>query len=307
MGNFLLRFRFFIKRLINTLCLIQLKPNSYVFVQMSVKWKGLSLQKYNFGDDLNVFLLEELTGKKVLKYGEFLHLRKCNILAIGSIVENYSNKDSIIWGSGAIEGEKKIVAPHKVCAVRGPLTQKFLEETGVKVPHVYGDPALLLPLIYNPHNIEKKYKMGIIPHYVDYKLPYVEEFRKEHPEILFIDLQNYKKWHDIIDQILSCEKIISSSLHGLILSDAYGIPNIRVNFSDKIVGGNFKYDDYNLAVRQCTIEPIVFNGCIETERLDSNFQSYRPIKIDVKKMLTTCPFTIKDRFMNPLCIKYNNK
>lgn len=72
--------------------------------------------------------------------------------------------------------------------------------------------------------------MGIIPHYVDYKLPYVEEFRKEHPEILFIDLQNYKKWHDIIDQILSCEKIISSSLHGLILSDAYGIPNIRVNF-----------------------------------------------------------------------------
>lgn len=34
--------------------------------------------------------------------------------------------------------------------------------------------------------------MGIIPHYVDYKLPYVEEFRKEHPEILFIDLQNYK-------------------------------------------------------------------------------------------------------------------
>ncbi len=296
MGNFLLSFRSFIKRLINTLCLIQLKPNSYVFVQMSVKWKGLSLQKYNFGDDLNVFLLEELTGKKVLKYGEFLHLRKCNILAIGSIVENYSNKDSIIWGSGAIEGEKKIVAPHKVCAVRGPLTQKFLEETGVNVPHVYGDPALLLPLIYNPHNIEKKYKMGIIPHYVDYKLPYVEEFRKEHPEILFIDLQNYKKWHDIIDQILSCEKIISSSLHGLILSDAYGIPNIRVKFSNKIVGGDFKYDDYNLAVRQCTIEPVVFGNKIDLKRLNMAFHTYIPINFNNTYLLKSCPLHIKEYY-----------
>lgn len=303
MENISLRFKFFIKRLINTLRLFLLKPNTYIFVQMSVKWKGLCLQKHNFGDDLNVFLLEELTGKKVLKYGEFLHLRKRNVLAIGSIVENYGNKYSIIWGSGAIEGKKEIVAPLKVCAVRGPLTQKYLEKTGVKVPNVYGDPALLLPLIYNPNNIKKKYQLGVIPHYVDYKLPYVEEFRKNHPEILFIDLQNYKDWHDIIDQILSCEKIISSSLHGLILSDAYGIPNLRVKFSDKIVGGNFKYDDYNLAVRQCTIEPIIFNGCIEIEILNTNFQFYSPINFDAKIMLTTCPFTIEEKFTNTLNVR----
>ena len=303
MNTIFLRLRYFFKRLRNTLRLFQLKPGSYIFVQMSVKWKGLSLQEYNVGDDLNVFLLEELTGKKVLKYGEFLHLRKRNVLAIGSIVENYSNKHSIIWGSGAIEGLKEIVAPQEVCAVRGPLTQKYLEKTGVKVPHVYGDPALLLPLIYKPHNVEKKYRLGIIPHYVDYNLPYVKDFRKKHPEFLFIDLQNYKDWHDIIDQILSCEKIISSSLHGSIISDAYGVPNVRVKFSDKIVGGNFKYDDYNLAVRQCTIEPIIFNGCIEYERLDTNFQSYSSIKFDVKTMLTACPFTIKEKFVHTLNVR----
>lgn len=298
MKKFWLRFTHFVKRLINTLRLFQLRQGSYLFIQMSVKWDGLCLKKYNFGDDLNVFLLEKLTGKKVLKHGEFLHIRRNNLLVIGSIIEDYSNRNSVIWGSGAIEGKKKIVTPQKICAVRGPLTQKYLENIGIKAPHVYGDPALLLPLIYNPHNAKKKYHLGIIPHYVDYRLPHVDEFRKRHPEILFIDLQNYKDWHDIINGIISCERIISSSLHGLIISDAYSIPNLRVKFSNKIVGGNFKYDDYNLAVRQCVIEPILFYDSIKIDLLDSLFLHYKPISFDAKKLLESCPLPIKKDYYN---------
>jgi pyruvyltransferase len=47
---------------------------------------------------------------------------------------------------------------------------------------------------------------------------------------------------------LECEKIISSSLHGLIISDAYGIPNARVNVSNKLFGGDFKFIDYYKSV-----------------------------------------------------------
>ncbi len=40
-----------------------------------------------------------------------------------------------------------------------------------------------------------------------------------------IKVQSYKNWKDVIKQVLSCEYVITSSLLGLILSDAYGIPN----------------------------------------------------------------------------------
>ena len=33
-------------------------------------------------------------------------------------------------------------------------------------------------------------------------------------------------------------------MHGLILAEAYGIPTCRVVFSEKILGGDFKFYDY---------------------------------------------------------------
>jgi pyruvyltransferase len=117
-------------------------------------------------------------------------------------------------------------------SVRGPLTR--FQVKGADVPKSYGDPALLLPLMYYP-KIEKKKKTGIIPHYVDKKY-----FTKD--QIIDIE-QDYTTF---IDQILECDEIISSSLHGIIIAEAYGIKTKWVMYGDKIEGGEFKYQDYFL-------------------------------------------------------------
>jgi len=43
---------------------------------------------------------------------------------------------------------------------------------------------------------------------------------------------------------VQCRTIVSSSLHGLVVADSLGIPNMRMICSDRIRGGDYKYDDY---------------------------------------------------------------
>ena len=239
-------------------------------------WRGI--RHRNWGDDLNYYFLKEITKKPVVFYHNFklakwLHLK--NIMCIGTILDNYvtpCNKRTIVWGSGSvgIMWHREVFSiPNKVCSVRGFLTRDFLVKNGIECPECYGDPALLLPLIYkaSPHALphrdgaSKKYRLGIIPHVVDLHHPVIQEIRKNHAdEILIMDLAHYKNWTDVIDQICSCERILSSSLHGLVTSDAYQVPSCWIELSGKISGGYFKFLDYASSVDRNFSTPI----CIET-------------------------------------------
>ena len=204
-----------------------------------------------------------------------------NYLCIGTLLDavNYSNAQTIVWGSGVSGQERSFVHPDNILAVRGPKTKEFCDRYGVKCPEVYGDPALLLPLVYQPQRgappstlprregtlfearnskLEtKRYRLGIIPHVVDLHHQVIEEIREKYAdEILIIDLAHYKKWTDVIDQICSCERILSSSLHGLIVSDAYQVPSCWIELTGNISGGYFKYLDYAASVNRFFSTPI---------------------------------------------------
>ncbi|MGA9590265.1 MAG: polysaccharide pyruvyl transferase family protein, partial [Salegentibacter sp.] len=143
--------------------------------------------KENYGDLLSKYLVEKISGRKVKfvqpKKQAWFKLNKINYLAIGSILP-HATKNSIVWGSGIIDREHQI-AKADFKAVRGPRTRKFLLDSGYQCPEVYGDPALLLPLYFNPDpKVEKKYEIGIIPHYHDYQSVF-KMYAKN--EILVID------------------------------------------------------------------------------------------------------------------------
>ena len=204
--------------------------------------KFIHKDKENYGDLLSKYIVEKISGKKVKwvqpKKQPWYKIDKKNYLAIGSILP-HASKHSIVWGSGVID-EKHTIAQADFRAVRGPRTQKFLEEGGITCPKVFGDPALLLPDYYHPKEA-KKFKVGIIPHYNDYLK--VKDLYKEDPSIRVINLMTLDI-EETTREILSCETTISSSLHGIIVSHAYEIPSIWVEFSDKIFGDGIKYPDY---------------------------------------------------------------
>jgi hypothetical protein len=96
------------------------------------------------------------------------------------------------------------------------------------------------------------------------------------------------------EKIAECETVISSSLHGLIAADSFGIPNRQLVFSSNIVGGQFKYDDYHSvfggAAAPLSFQDIINNG-INPDRIRAEYKiSYDQIA-EVQEQLINCfPF-----------------
>lgn len=221
----------------------------------------------NFGDNLNHFLIRKLSGKPVV-YADRI---RPHYIVCGSILTE-ANPYSTVWGAGfSWMHEQPYDHNAKYIAVRGNLSAERLQKS---VQYV-GDPALLLPLLYTPPT-SKIYECGIVPHWSEY-----EYFLNEYPDIHIID--PFQSTTDFIDDLVSCEKIISTGLHGLIVADAYNIPNVWVAGISGI--DIFKYLDYYSTVENAPSNPIDmvdFSQCIVHE-----------YKYDKQALLNTCPF-LKD-------------
>ena len=246
----------------------------------------------NFGDLLPFYIFEKLTGYK----HNFVDIRKdnnkFNYLTIGSIL-NLANNKSIVWGAGIIQQNLNTINPLKICCVRGPRTRIALKNINIDVDEKYGDPALLLPLIYNKKT-DKKYKIGIIPDVVDYNE--ISELCIINTDICMINL-SITKTNEDIEQVLclirSCEFILTSSLHGIILSNAYNIPVVRFKHN-KLAGDDIKFIDYFESVYSDNFiceTTFTINECIE--KIDDVKKIYiKPDLIEKRQqdLIETCPF-----------------
>ena len=106
---------------------------------------------------------------------------------------------------------------------------------GHQCPEIYGDPAILMPLIYEPNRC-KLYDVSIIPQLV------TEKYIREKNQDAHVISMNTNDYMGVIDQIAQSKLIISSSLHGLILADAYCVPSVWYRGLGKDI--DFKYKDY---------------------------------------------------------------
>lgn len=226
----------------------------------------------NFGDILNKWLVEQISGKdvEVAKPGRGVYA------CIGSIIK-FTVADMRVWGTGAMRMTDQCSAAAKYFAVRGPLTRHVVLRSRGDCPPIYGDPALLLSKYYRPQ-IKKVHRLGIIPHYIDY-----EATKARYPDHMVINLLNENPL-EVVDQILACEETVSSSLHGLIVSHAYGIPSGYIStLEGKLNGDGTKFKDYFMSVGLPTHDPY------DPENLDAAHK-YSDIQFDSEALLAACPF-----------------
>lgn len=213
----------------------------------------------NMGDLLNVMIIEQLFGYRV-KRNTFL---TGELSAIGSGLGQFTLRDNpflacaekiagllfptvAVWGTGFVcykEKDKPFYRKDmRFAAVRGELSKARVENIlGKKLDIPTGDAGILASyLLKEP--AEKKYKVGIIAHYKEQTDLTFQHMMKFYPDTLFIDVRQHPS--TVIKQIAECECIVSSSLHGLIIADSLGIPNIHVKVTNNLLGDGFKFDDY---------------------------------------------------------------
>lgn len=278
-------------------CYLQvlLFPNKYIVIQAALKSIDGKLVNYNWGDDLNLVLINFITSKKILvlsrcALSKFLPIK--NYIAIGSIITFCELDNSYIWGSGIInenEIDKISGKPLKIFAVRGPRTRDALLKRGIDCPEVYGDPAILMPRFYSPQGGEVIYRIGIIPHYIDIDNCYVKSLLKEE-STKYIKVLEYDRWETFIDDICSCEVVVSSSLHGLIIAEAYGVPAIWAKFGEYVDGWDFKFLDFYDSIGKTTVQPLIMNADITGDMIYDMGMNWSPGFLDADKLFNSCPF-----------------
>lgn len=199
-------------------------------------WRGVP----NFGDALAPLLLKRFVDKDV----EWTPVQNTPLITIGSILEHIPPSWSgYILGSGKLRPESKLdLSRATILALRGPLSAK-----GVRGDFALGDPGLLAADLIGCQ--EKKYDLGIFPHWKDKELALRFKTIIRPPSTITV-INPADDPLDILKSIASCKRIVTSSLHGMIVADAFNIPR-RVELCSALAkeGGAFKFKDYSESIR----------------------------------------------------------
>lgn len=224
--------------------------NRYGFLGTRSKDNQVNLEyshSINLGDSLSPVVVEWMLGQRQID-PQISTDQTRHLMAIGSIVGR-GIFDTTIWGSGVhrpvmIEkiAAQKGLRELDIRAVRGPRTRSCLIDCGFACPEVYGDPAILMPLIFDPRKKEgvsqQPGKTILILHHANSlganELPHGVS-------LLDIKTTDYKAF---IRELCTASKVIAASLHGIILAETYDIPAVFLCKESVVEEQMMKYIDW---------------------------------------------------------------
>ena len=190
-------------------------------------------QPENFGDALAAELVRGIVARNPALRPQ---RRSHRLLSIGSVL-HFGRPHDVVWGAGVngkVEGARVGSSQLDVRAVRGPLTRDLLLQRGVPTPEVFGDPGLLVPTVF-PFTRDwaqrKRRALAVVPNFNDAR------HYAAHPDFV----NPLAPLWDVIRRIAESEFVIASSLHGIVIAEALGVP-VRPLVSPS--ESAFKYDDY---------------------------------------------------------------
>lgn len=200
----------------------------------------------NFGDYMSLRLVERMVNGPVEVFKRWPPSKRKKLLAIGSLL-SFAESGDAIWGTG-VNGKLPDKKEYNftfldVRAVRGPLTRNFLlTNFNISSPEIYGDPALLLPYLFPEFKKMENptYDYIVIVHFKELNLfPKTDDGHIVHAT---------DPWDYVVKRILDSKFVISSSLHGIVVAEAYGIPARLLRTTE--IEPLLKFQDYYLGTNR---------------------------------------------------------
>jgi pyruvyltransferase len=122
---------------------------------------------------------------------------------------------------------------------------------------VYGDPASLLPR-FHPIRVEPIREFALMPHLADAAGQRFAQRRG------LACIEPTWPWQRVVAEIASCRLLLSSSLHGVIVAEAYGVPAIWTAYTKSPE----KFHDYYQATGRRRCEPVPWERAVRTKPPD---------------------------------------
>eukprot|EP00045_Choanoeca_perplexa_P019912 m.3517 g.3517 ORF g.3517 m.3517 type:complete len:276 (-) comp5751_c0_seq1:361-1188(-) len=180
------------------------------------------------------------------------------LFSVGSVMHMTRAGDHI-WGTGINPyyfGEFDTTPGRHYYSVRGPKSAQLLNLTDIS----YGDPGYLLAFWYpndigqwteRPTNCSSSWTHAFcyVPHYHDLESKETKIMRTRNVTVLSPRMPLAA----MLEQLCTCQRVASSSLHGLIVGDAMGKPILwfqSKNTRTRKTEGSFKYQDYLASVNR---------------------------------------------------------
>jgi hypothetical protein len=206
----------------------------------------------NLGDYLAELFLQRIAAAPPTLYPR-IHL-------VGSCISNYfiradlaackANPEALIgfWGCGVRHEtplEPDLIARCRFHGVRGPLTR---DELGLPAGTPLGDPALLLPYIYQPPPDAASGGTLRVPHIGDYAATGAVLARTGADRVLRPAVpRSIAALLELIDAICAAEFVLAGALHAAIIACAYGRPFAFYD-GDGQIDLPFKWADFAASV-----------------------------------------------------------
>jgi len=230
---------------------------NYVAAPVPLCWVATTRSRpyANLGDALSPVVVSALSGLPIVH--RHFDSNSERFACVGTIGQNFSRGTVHLWGTG-VDADRNPIHPQfrsyqrppntnfVVHALRGPVSAQIFRREGIDVPDVYGDPVWFLPSVMQPA-IEPSYELGVVVHLTElselfptasthevllrYRIP--PELSSHVRIINTLTEPTFDAIEQKVKEITSCKRILSTSLHGLVIAEAYNIPCLYLRNSRK--------------------------------------------------------------------------
>ena len=207
----------------------------------------------NFGDTLSQRVVAWISGREVVN----VRPKQAELFAIGSLMHVLAKAFGedpprgarpILWGTGLLNPifRREFLDHLDIRILRGPVGAAIC-----RVPMTeFGDPGLFAPEAMGPAPARRD-EVAVIPHHSQMEDPAIHAMVARDPRLRLVDPRGTPE--EVCGQIAASAHVVSASLHGLIVADAYGIASTWMHPGAQ---GLMKYHDYAASVGRYMLHPV---------------------------------------------------